>query len=331
MHTVSRIAGAIILTASPLAAQTPNATLADKTSPVDPQTRALAVQVVAKGGERDRLAGALAPVEDLLKFKIKSALGLTDEADSAKIMAIVHAAVIVVSSKVSEAEADAYAANFSTSELSEILAFLTGPSGEAEETNLPLLKRDLRAALDMDTLGVAKIKKTAALDLDKVSPNRRDSIERIFKAQDLEAHTRQGYLTLQARLSRVTSIFHDKPITQTQNSSAKSNEEARAADDYANMVMAVETQFYATHYTDTELAGVADYLESKAGRAALTRKPLIQQAAGRAMRAQFTTFLAALDASVCSAVACTPTQHASLRNEIDSLSGMLTQIPPASS
>jgi hypothetical protein len=197
---------------------------------------------------------------------------------------------------------------------------MRSPAAEAEKTNLLLLKAELGAALSGSS-GSPNVEAEALRVYDAASPAKRELILRIFKAQDFEAHTRKGYVTLgavmKAGLQKAASKGEiPQPSSQT--------DDELGADAYVRLVTAVEKRYYANHFAEADLAAIATYLESDAGQAILSRMPLVKREVGKSLSAQLAIALQSLDKSVCTAVPCSEAQRASMT---DFTRSMATSIP----
>jgi hypothetical protein len=307
MRTSFRLASVFALAAlsapaSPLVAR------GAQTGAATPETRALAVQIVATSGDPNKLVAGLQPMQAGLVHIISSTVGANESASQAKIAAIVHDVFSSLSSRIADAEVDTYATHFSASELRGILAFLTGPGGRAEVANLPLLKVDIGAGIRMNEAEAATTIRDAEAEFAKAPPARQALILRIFAAQKTEMHIRRGHAALTGVIDRVA----DRNLGAAPDLQ-KGAQQAHDLDAYVDLVMAIERRFYVRHYTDAELANVATYLESQAGQAVIDRLPLIQRAVGEAVQAQLSQFLSTIDRPVCSAVPCSAEQRTQLK------------------
>lgn len=324
-----RLGSAIALGALILA---PSAVLAAGPSAPASSIRDLAVALVEADGSKEKFAKGLQPLERMLGQSIASKVGASDPAEAGKVKATLHSALESLPAKMADTAADAYAANFSRRELSDILAFMNGPGGRAEIANLPLLKADLAAGMSQETSGVVKVGEDAFV---QAPAARRALILRLFNAQDLEAHTRLGYAALEhVMTAALTAADDDQATRKTQRAETASpleaEKEARAADEYVRMVMAVEKRFYVNHFSDEELTLLVAYLESDAGQAIIARNSLVQRAVVQGMQEHLGAILSSLDAQVCATVPCTSKQRADLKDFARSMSvvfGSVKDIP----
>jgi hypothetical protein len=314
----------LFLAASPLGAH------GGQSDTATPETRTLAAEVVRIGGDRERMAGQLRPLETMLEQTIVSTLGANDDATKSKVDGIVRGGLVSLEGKAVEAEANAYAAHFSAAELRDVLAFMNGPGGRAEAANLPLMKHDLGPALTMVDADAAKTIQDAEAAFAKATPARRTLIRRIFAAQKTEAHIREDHEALLATMASAMNSASGS-AGRGADSAPETPKEAHDLDAYVHLVMAIETRFYVQHYSDAELEGIAAYLESETGQAVIDRLPLIRRAIGQAMQTQLNSFLPIADAPICAAVSCSPEQRAALkvraRGLLDVMSAMLRTSP----
>jgi hypothetical protein len=320
--------------ASSYPAQAANA-VAGNTSPNAPTSAELAPakEIVDASGDREKFEKSMAPFESMLAKSIVSKLAvhnpdaIKDPAVAATVTLIVRNAMSPVYDKTVDAEIGAYSENFSVQELNDIITFIKGPGGQAERTNLPLLKAELSPLMEMSAADAATMEESAERAFSDISPSRRELVLRIFKAQDLEAHTRRGYAsfftTLGGAINKVDGHAAAQRSNNHPNAKADAEEVAHAADNFTRMAMAVQKRFYTSHYSDAELNTIATYLESEAGQAAMTRNPMIKRAAAQVMQVQLVSALATLDEAVCSAVTCSSEQRAELAQFTQSLGAAL--------
>jgi len=275
--------------------------------PAAQETRALAETVVKLSDERENEAKALEALDDRLSDQIAVQLSTTDPGVIARLKQVVHDALSPVVQKAGDVMVDGYAANFSTEELGRVIAFLNSPEGQAEKVNLPLLKRELAAALS-GSPKTATAGEAAAQAFAAASPEKRALVQRILTAQHFETHTRQGYAALQATLKAVAS----QAGLRASAGPAGSENDPRAADDYVRLVTEVEEGFYVTHYTDEQLAAAATHLESEPGQAVVTRLPTIKRAMGAVLAHGLSSAISSLPEQVCKTVVCSTDQRSRL-------------------
>lgn len=323
MLRVLAIFGVIALISSPqLAAAQPLAAGQVAT----PEAKALASALIDADGERERIATALAPMEPMFQGVILSNVASKDVGAEATVATVVHEMFSSIGKQLGDASVGAYTANFSPTELSAVLAFVRGPGGQAERANAPLLKADLRAALSAQAPAAETIEAAEAV-FAKAPPTKRALIQRIFRAQNLEARTRAGYATLGAVMdAALVAATGGEPTKKAPPSSEAADKASQASDRYVRLVMAVEERFYVDRFNETDLATLADYLESGAGQAMLTRSPTVQRVLTKAMQEQFATMLPALSETVCSAITCSAADRAGLAAEMRSLAAMLPSV-----
>jgi hypothetical protein len=292
-----------------------------------PSDEAQALSAMIAEPDRTKIERIFAPMEASLARRATLVFGADDSTVASKITTAVHAEFSPLYPDLVAAETDVYATQFSLSELRGIAAFLAGPVGQAERTNLPLLGRELTKATS-GTADRQKMQLTAKTAFAAATGIRRAAILRIFKAQNLEAHTRQGFLSLMGVWGAAASGGVKSPEENDQrdlspNGQREAEQLALEADAYVQLVMAVELDFYATHYSDAEITGLADYLESDAGKAAVARKPLIARAASVTMANHITSISQTFGKSICAALTCSPDQRAKLDAEAHSLVAIL--------
>jgi hypothetical protein len=282
----------------------------------------LARTLVEIGGERQREAKALEPMEALVSNLVDSKLSLTDPSATAKVKSVVHDAFAPVSVRAGDAMIDAYATNFTGHELGEVLAFMKSPAAETEKVNLPLLSGELSAAL-AGLSSNTNVEVDAMRVYDSTSPAKRELILRILKAEDFEAHTREGYAKWGAMMRAALKQVANNP-QNVEPSYPQTAEDERAADAYVRLVTAVEKRYYADHFSEIDLSAIATYLESNTGQAILVRQPKVKRAVEESLADQLVIALGSLDKNVCATVPCTPEQRASVA---DFTRSMATSIP----
>jgi hypothetical protein len=296
--------GALVLLASPALAQAPTPAAA-------PDTRALARALVAADGARGRTRQQVAALQNRFSQLIVGALGPLDRAREAKVKAIADQALAPTTDKIVGAEVQFYAANFSAAELSEILAFLESTAGQSETAKLPAMRAAV-AKVFLSSPAERKAAREAGRAAFAAAPApKRDLIERILLAQDVEGQARRDGAALAKTLSAVTRR-------------SGAGQPTAMDDDYAATVVAIEQGFYATNFIYYHLAVIAAYLESPAGKTALARAPVLRRTVGEVVRAQLETALAAVDRDACGAIACTTEQ----RSGLDDFSGVFRRMLP---
>lgn len=284
-------------------------------------THEQAAKLMEVSGDGESIIKGQARIQATVSKMIAVRVGASDPTASAKVAAVVSETLSPVPPKVIAATVAAYAANFSNREIDDVLAFMDGPGGRAEKTNLPLLRAALAAAL-IGQVDPSSAPEAIDRALAAAPALRRQLIARVFKAQDLEGQTRKDYMALLGGARAVVTAIdtaHTLPPARDDPATL-----AHAADDYVRMVMGVEKRFYLDHFSDAELVAMADYLESEAGRAMLTGAPLVKRAVGQVMRDQVVAALASLNTSVCSAVACSPQQRKELADLISAAGAGVT-------
>ncbi len=289
------------------AASDPTASAPARPSPATPEALSLATTLVGVSDERANATKALEPLENLMSGWITTCLSTTDPSVIAQVKQIVRDALSPIQQQAVDAMVDSYAASFSTEELGRAIAFAEGPEGQAEKANLPLLKKDLAAALSGSSK-VAKAGDSASQVFAAASPERRAFVQRILVAQHFEARTRRNYATLGAMIEAAAL----RAGLGTSTGKAGSRADAKAADNYVRLVTEVEEDFYVTHYTDAQLTGFATYLESEPGQAFVTRMPKVRKALSSVVAHGLLGAVSKLPDRVCKAVACTPDQRTRL-------------------
>jgi hypothetical protein len=298
-RTIGPIA-ALVLLASPALAQAPAA-----------DTRALAQALVVADGSRGQTQQQVAGLESKFSQLIVGALGPLDRAREAKVKAMAERSLAPTTDRIVNAKVQFYAANFSAAELSEILAFLRSTAGGSDTAKLPAMRAAVARVL-LSSPAERKAAREAGRAAFAAAPApKRDLIERILLAQDVEGQSRRDGAALAKTLSAVTHR-------------AGAGQPTAADDDYAATVVAIEQGFYATNFIYYHLAVIAAYLESPGGKAALARAPVLRRTVGEVVRVQLETALAAIDRDACGAIACTAEQ----RSGLDDFSGVFRRMLP---
>ena len=282
------------------------------------QARALAETLARVSDEREKAAKALEPLEGLLSGQVAIRLSTTDPGVIAKVKRIVHDGLSSVVQKSVDAMADGYAANFSTEELGHVIAFVESPVGQAEKANLPVLKKELAAALNDSGTGDAAAHAFAA-----ASPEKRTLVRQILTAQDFETHTRQGY----ARLLAIGAAAASQSGVGASAQRPDSDADPKAADDYVRLMTEVEEGFFVTHYSDAQLAAMVSYVESKPGQAILTRLPNVKRAVGAVLTHELSATVSTLPEHVCAIVACSPEQRTRLTEFASVMAAGILKLP----
>lgn len=177
MQRTSFLLGMIFMIASSCPAQALNA-VAGSPQPYTPtpKTLALAKEIADTDMDRERFEKSMAPFEKMLAQSIVSKLAvnnpaITNDTDTAaKVTSIVHHIVSSVYGKVIGTEIVAYAENFSSQQLMDMVTFIRGPGGQAERTNIPLLKADLSPLVTMSATDAAKMEDAAEQTFSNVPP-----------------------------------------------------------------------------------------------------------------------------------------------------------------
>jgi hypothetical protein len=281
-----------------------------------PDAKALAAALVSDDGALDKTTKAVEKMEALLANQAARQLSASDPATVEKIRVVVHQALAAIPSRVVEAETRAYAANYSAQELRDILAFERGPAGAAMKANLPLFKMELGNGLASDA-DIETTDRIAKATFAGASPQVRQLILRIVKAEDLERETRAGYPRLKAALAAAFPSLPkdegaDQPDRTPAQTDAQKAQDAKSEDADVQMVVAVKQAWYTKHFSEDQLRAVALYSESDAGQAARNRRGAVQRAAAGALGDELSTAFPAVEKGVCAAVACTTTQAAQL-------------------
>jgi hypothetical protein len=276
------------------------------------QTRALAVELAEADGTRERVTKRWEALDDLVAGQIDAKLLTTDPETKAKVAAAVHDTFSPILSKSLDAFIDAEAADFSADELRDVIAFVKSPTSRAEAANSPILKQALAGALSGSPAS-AKAGEEAARVFAQAPASKRALVRRIFAAQDFEAHTRSGYAALSANFARA---FADSGLPEPpQSAEAKQAAQAKAAkdaDDYVKFVLEVEERNYVDNFSEAQLAVLADYLESPAGRAMATRTPKIRGAMLDVIRDDLPAAFKSLTDRICATVGCSAEQRVQL-------------------
>lgn len=311
MRLRSMVVGTIALSLAPAFVQAEVSRLdpVPASSAAAPTRQALAAGIVDVGGERERAAKALEPVEGMISAMIVSRLSLKGAGTADQVKSIVHETLSPVAPKVTDAEIEAYAANFSSEQLRDVLAFMRSPAGLVGTANLALLKQELSAALSGSPSNAGE---EAARVFAGVPSAKRELVRRILTAQDFEARTRKGYASLGAAFNAAAPRSPDGNSPEESLSGEEQARRDHAADDYVRLVMEIEQRHYVDHFSDAQLAAMADYLESDAGRAVLARTPTVKLAAGRVFLDQLAVAIPSLNGSICAAIPCSPEQRAQL-------------------
>ena len=311
------VALALALALTPaLAASGPPATASTPT----PETRALAEEMVSLGDERANATKALAPLERLLSGQIAIHLSITDPRVAAQVTQIVHDALSPVAQKAGDTLVEGYAANFSNEELRHLVAFLQSPAGQAEKSNLPLLRDQLAAAASASS-EASKSAESGARAFAAASPQEHALVQRIFAAQDFEARTRRGYALTRRLVDGVAAqTGATAPATHAES-------DAKAADDYVRRVIEIEEGFYVTHYTEAQLAAIAAYLESEPAQALFARLPKMRQSMSAVVKQAMVSAISSLPEEVCAAAACTSDQRARLAEFMATMAAGVSRLP----
>jgi len=252
-------------------------------------------------------------LEGLIAGQIDAKLLIADPDAKSKVAAAVHDAFTPIPSRALDAFIDAEAANFSGDELRDVLAFVKGPTSQAVAANSPILKQALAGALSGSPES-AKAGDEAARVFAEAPASKRALVRRIFAAQDFEAHTRSGYAALSANFARIVADS-GLPEPQPQSGEAKQAAQAKAAkdaDDYVKFVVEIEERNYVDNFSDAQLTDLAEYLESPAGRAMVTRMPKIRGAMLDVLRDNLPAAFKATTDRICATVVCSAEQRAQL-------------------
>jgi hypothetical protein len=235
--------------------------------PTDEQSRILARELVQME-VNDGSAGNLEPLKRAISSSISSTLASGNPKLQADLTAKVEEQLTPLEAEFTDALAETYSKDLTLSEMRGIIDFMRGPGAKAEAINLPVLKNTLAAGQSVEADAVAKLEAASDLAYRQAPQARQDLIERIFKAQNFEEHTRQGFLKLYSRLNASASV-----VTNSEsNSGAKSSVETATSDNDeldrkveadVRRTMAIERSFYVTHFTDEELGVIATYLEKR--------------------------------------------------------------------
>lgn len=282
----------------------------------------LAKALVEIGGERPRMAKILEPIEAIIAGGISLDLSLTEPDETAKVKSVVHQALAPISDRAGDAMVDAYSANFTAKELSDVLTYMNTPAAKAEKANLPLLKADMGAALS-GASNRTTIEADAIKVYDGAPPAKRELVLRILKAQDFEARNKRDLAIFGAALT--AAVPADKEGEKAQSpSAAPTAADSRASDDYMRLMVAIQKRYYVDRFSEADLSTVAAYLESEAGQAVLTRLPLVRRVVGKAMADATLVALGSLDAKVCATVPCNGDQRSSIAEHTRAMASSMT-------
>ncbi|HEY7808270.1 MAG TPA: hypothetical protein VIC34_13825 [Croceibacterium sp.] len=304
-----------------------NANATERAAPTtDEQSRNLArelVQIELNEGS----VGNLEPLERAISLSISTTLASGNPTLQSALAANVEKQLTPLEAKFTGALTDAYSKDLTASEMRRIVDFMRGPGGQAEAANLPILKSKLASGQAMEPNAVAKMEAATDLAYRRAPQARRDLIERIFKAQNFEEHTRQDFQKLYSRLNTAVSAATDA----LSNSKGKSSSATTPSDNVESdkeveadvrRTMAIEKSFYLTHFTDGELGIIATYLESDAGQALLTQLPEIQKTVGSKILTKLDDLMPGVMAAACATAKCTDDQRDKLKQRL----GVMQQV-----
>jgi hypothetical protein len=316
--TMRVFAAALALLGSVLAADGAGASAVEPPAPaVDEQSRALA-RDLAQAETEVGSAGNFALVERAVSIPISTILASGKPELEAELTTKVHEQLTPWREEYTAALVEAYSENLTASEMRDITAFLRGPGGRAEVVNLPLLKKNLASAQAMEPDMVTKLEADSDIAFQQAREARRDLIERIFKSQNLEERTAQGFRKLYSTLNAAVSVATSAEGAEHANDAQAaplfhSGEITKQVEADVRRTMAVERAFYLTHYSDEELDVLVTYLESSAGQAVMTQLPAIRQAVGRRMVVKLDSILPSLIVSACATTSCSTQQKDRLK------------------
>lgn len=283
-----------------------------------PEHLQLARAVVQASGDEKNSTQVVATVEPLVAAQITRNLSQGDDGDAEKVNALTHETLRPIAQKLAESTIRAYAVNFSSKELSDILAFVTSPTGRDFAAKLPLLKGELAAAMGWTKTGGIP---SASVTSTKIAPQTRALIDRLLRSQDFEARTRRGFEALRAnwaRMGQASGLPPSKPVSDA--------DKKAASDSYWALVVGVEYRFYAANFNDEQLSKIVAYLESDSGQAALARVGLIRNAVSKELQAQLATDLPQLSQRACESTRCTAEQRAALDVDFAKMQQVIAQI-----
>jgi hypothetical protein len=309
MFRATAVIGALALLTSPVRAAEPaQAPTVVMAAAPTAETRALAKALVAADGARERSLKGLDRTAKPLAGLIVSELSLKDEAQAAKVRALVRDRLIRVIDAVIEIKTDAYASHFSVDELRFALAFETSPTGQAAKAVAPELTRGLTLAITSSSdERAAQVK----VFTDAPAP-KRELVSRILAAQDLETQTRKGLGAMSGMMDAVISASSDDnaqtPVAATKPA-PPSAEEVQAVDELVARMMEAGRAFYVTRFTEAQLADLAAYYESSTAKAMRSKSPQMQAEIYKAAIGRLPIVLPKFEADVCATVACTAEQR----------------------
>jgi hypothetical protein len=242
-------------------------------------------------------------VEPFVTQVIAHALSPTGEANSAGVEAAVRKTLGPIAQNLTDATIRAYAANFSSRQLSDLLAFEAGPTGQAFVAKIPVLESELATAKTMAMVGGAPGSSTAS---EHISPQTRDLIHRLMRSQDFEARMRRYFDAFQADYQQIMT-------SMTSHRQLQSEADRTVADDrFVALAVDDGEHFYAANFSDAQLSGIAEWVKSDSGQAALSGVDLVHQAEIKELRAQLATRLPILGKRICEETRCTAEQRSAV-------------------
>lgn len=316
--------GTLALLGAALSTHAAGSSTVKQTAPaVDEQSRNLARDLVLAETQDGSVAN-FTLLERAIALPISNTLASGSPKPQAELASKVHDQLTPWREEYTEALVEAYSRNLTASQMRDIIAFLQGPGGRAEAANLPFLKKSLASALAMEPDAVAKMETDSKIAYQQAPQARRDLIERIFKAQNLEEQTRQGFRKLYSTMSAAVAGAMNAASADTAKDTNvrplyEKDEMNKQVEADVQRTMAIERSFYLTHYSDEELSVAATYLESDAGQAVMMQLPTIRRAVGSNMAAKLDGRLPNLIESLCAATSCSAEQRDSLNRFMNAL------------